>query len=141
MESDLKIAIINGIQMEYIFEALKEYAKQLISYSSAEEALLKLSSDMPDVLIMDLDMPRVNGFTVCDLLRNDERFKELPIVLVSGNKDNIGDFNLYFKGIDFMQKPINSVELISKIKLYHNLRTAYSRVTRMYATMSSIKGA
>lgn len=140
MESDLKIAIIDGVQMSFIFEALKDYAKQVISYSSAEEALLKLSSDLPDVLILDLDMPRVNGLTVCNLLRKDPRFSDLPIVLVSGDKDDIGDFNLYFKGVDFMHKPINSIELINKIKLYHNLRSVYSTVARMYTTIGNIKG-
>ena len=90
-----------------------------------------MTSNLPDVLVMDLDMPKLNGTRVCDLLRDDPRFKDLPIVLVSG-RESIGDFNLYFKGIDFVKKPVVGTELFNKIKLYNNLHNAYLKVVGMY---------
>ena len=137
MRNKLNLAIIeeNKNQLSCM-EALLGDSCIVTGYSTTEEALLKMPLDMPDVLIMDLDMPKVNGKALCDLLRDDDRFKEMPIVLISGSP-TIGDFNLYFKGIDFMRKPIVGDELITKIRLYHNLHNAYSKTVRMY---TEIKG-
>lgn len=133
MRENLKLAIIeqNSDHLGYLHDKLKDFVQEITCYNNAEEALLKMTTNKPDVLVMDLDMPKLNGIKVCDLLREDSRFKDLPIVLVSG-KEDIGDFTLYFKGIDFVQKPVIGTELYNKIRLYNNLHNAYLRVVRMY---------
>jgi len=133
MRENLNLAIIeeNSNHLGYLHDKLKDFVPQITCYSNAEEAMLKMTSNMPDVLVMDLDMPKLNGIRVCDLLRDDPRFKDLPIVLVSG-RESIGDFNLYFKGIDFVKKPVVGTELFNKIRLYNNLHNAYLKVVSMY---------
>ena len=133
MSENLNLAIIeeNSNHLGYLHDKLKDFVPEITCYSNAEEAMLKMTSNMPDVLVMDLDMPKLNGTRVCDLLRDDPRFKDLPIVLVSG-RESIGDFNLYFKGIDFVKKPVVGTELFNKIRLYNNLHNAYIKVVGMY---------
>lgn len=133
MRENLNLAIIeeNSNHLGYLHDKLKDFVPQITCYSNAEEAMLKMTYNMPDVLVMDLDMPKLNGIRVCDLLRDDPRFKDLPIVLVSG-RESIGDFNLYFKGIDFVKKPVVGTELFNKIRLYNNLHNAYLKVVSMY---------
>ena len=132
MKENLNLAIIeeNSDHLGYLHDKLKDLVPNITCYSTSEEAMLKMTTNMPDVLVMDLDIPKLNGNRVCDLLRDDERFKDLPIVLVGG-RDSIGDFNLYFKGIDFIKKPVEGTELFNKIRLYNNLHNAYVKTVRL----------
>lgn len=132
MRENLKLAIIeeNSDHLGYLYDKLKSLVLEITCYSTAEEALLKMTTNIPDVLVMDLDIPKLNGTKVCDLLRDDVRFKDLPIVLV-GRRDSIGDLSLYFKGIDFVEKPVEGTELFNKIRLYNNLHTAYMKSVKL----------
>lgn len=114
---------------------LKETATQIECYSSPALALSEMTNSPPDILIMDINMPRLDGVALCEIIRNAPSLKDLPIVLVSGNKD-IGDFSLYFKGVDFVQKPFDPNVLINKIKVYHTLKTAKDTTEKILERLS-----
>src|SRR5690606_8003554 len=119
------LAIVNSDDtcLRTLCDAMQGEAAKISCYTSQEEALLSMLKSPPDVLIMDISMPRLNGMTLCDIIRGNDLLKDIPIVLISGNKD-IGDFTLYFKGVDFLQKPVDTNLLLRKVKMYHTLKTA-----------------
>ena len=70
----------------------------------------------PDLILMDISMPILNGFSTCTLLKNDEKTKEIPILVVSGLgetevKSKLNEWE--FDG--FVPKPIDRNELMTKI--------------------------
>lgn len=136
MEKELKLAIVNidAACLRSLYEAMEDMASNIDCYKDPEEALLCMLKSPPDVLIMDISMPRLNGMTLCDIIRSNDILKDIPIVLISSNKD-IGDFTLYFKGVDFLQKPVDTNLLLRKVKVYHTLKTAKDKLDQILESL------
>lgn len=139
MESliNLKIVIIDNDKAfaNTLSTMLEPVAERIMCFSDSELALGFIMKNETDILIMDIDMPKINGNVLCDILRSTPQLEDLPVVLVSGTKD-MGDFSLYFKGVDFMQKPLDTNVLLNKIKLYHVLKTAKDTADRIMARLT-----
>lgn len=70
-----------------------------------------------DIIIMDIDMPRMNGIEACTILKNDPDTKDIPIIFLTGLPGN-DMLKIAFDcgGTDYVCKPINRIELLSRIK-------------------------
>jgi diguanylate cyclase (GGDEF)-like protein len=96
---------------------LSSVGYEIRSARSGEEALKKISEESPDAVILDVLLPRMDGYEVCRRLKKSETTRFIPIVLATalrGDEERI-------KGIeagadDFINKPFNRVELITRIK-------------------------
>jgi signal transduction histidine kinase len=74
----------------------------------------------PDVILLDIMMPRMNGYDVCKRVRQDEEIREVPIILITALDDHDAKLNGLMAGADdFLSKPFDSFEL--KVRL-HTLR-------------------
>ena len=87
--------------------------------SNATEALARLESQSYDVLMLDVIMPDKNGFQLCRQLRMDERFKEVPIVMVT-SKDQAADrfWGMKQGATEYLTKPVDNGELLSVVQRY-----------------------
>ena len=99
-------------------------------YHCPSSSLGEMVDNPPDVLVMEVDMPEIDGVSMCDVIRNTPKLQDLPIVLVSGDS-RIGDLSLYFKGVDIVNKPVDEEKLLSKIKVYHSLRTMHNTLCKL----------
>ncbi len=104
-----------------IGEFLKEIECDTIYAHNGMECLLMLNHLNPDIVLLDIMMPQMDGFETIKRIRNEERFKDLPIIALTAyamleNKDVIekNSFN------DIITKPINSQILITKINKFLN---------------------
>ena len=91
----------------------------LVTAKNGEEAVAKSAAEHPDLILMDVVMPEMNGFDAVRLLRQQEGTREIPIIMVTtrGEMENIE--SAYALGCnDYVTKPINSVELVAKIRNY-----------------------
>jgi len=102
---------------------------------SGKEALLKTEELRPDLILLDVMMPDMDGFEVCDQIKNNPNLNNIPIVMVTG----LGDRQSKLKGLevgvnDFLTKPIDAAELairvanILKIKEYSDFLADYNEV-------------
>lgn len=84
-----------------------------------EEGLAKLESFRPDLVLLDLMMPRVDGFEMCRRLRADPRWASLP-VLVQSNLNRAEDRASAFAAgaTDYVSKPLNAVELLARVRIH-----------------------
>ena len=84
---------------------------------TGEEALVKAKQLMPDVMLLDVMMPGMNGFQVCQKLRADPHLAELPIVIVTALDDRASRLRgLELGADDFMTKPFDRAELRARIR-------------------------
>lgn len=123
-EDKLKVVAIDN-SLEYLrclCKVLEESGCETFCFDSPEQAIVFLLANEVDVLVMSIHMPNLDGKDLCSIIRAHEELKSLPIVLISGDS-SIGDFTLYFKGVDFMQKPVDPTQLLAKIKMYHKLKS------------------
>ena len=119
-ERDKSIILIvdDEIVSRYTVKVLLESeGYHLIFAESGTEALEKAQQAMPDVMLLDVMMPEMNGFEVCQHLRANPRLAELPIVMVTA----LDDRESRLKGLevgadDFMSKPFDKAELRARIR-------------------------
>ena len=106
--------------VEFLKYNLEQNGYNVIVGHDGLQALKKLSEN-PDLIILDIMMPHLNGYEVYKKIRENKNFKDVPIIFLtakSGETDEIKGLEL--GASDFIQKPISPKKLIARIKL--NLR-------------------
>jgi DNA-binding response OmpR family regulator len=89
----------------------------LVTATNGEEAVAKALVERPDLILMDVIMPHMNGIEACRRLREQEATATTPIIMVTtrGELENIE--SAYANGCnDYITKPINSAELVAKMR-------------------------
>jgi twitching motility two-component system response regulator PilH len=87
--------------------------------SSGKEALTRLETSKYDIVLLDVIMPDQNGFQLCRQLRNDERYKEMPIIMVT-SKDQPSDrfWGMKQGATEYVTKPFSQEELVTIVRRY-----------------------
>ena len=102
----------------------------VITAISVDEALEKVRTDPPDLVLSDIIMPGKTGYDLCRTLRADESTRYLPIVMVtaSGNAERVQA--LEAGADDFMAKPIDQVELVARVRSLIRVKEYHDTVER-----------
>ena len=89
---------------------------EIKSANNGEEALALVSSFKPDVILADIEMPKMNGYQLCETLKQNPSASAIPVILLTGAFEPIDEeLAKQVKADDFIIKPFESQELISKI--------------------------
>ena len=89
----------------------------LVAYDGLD-AMVQVKSHLPDLIILDVMMPEINGYDVCSNLKFDEKYKHIPIIVLTSREQELDQRIAKFMGIDYMHKPIDRKILLEKI---HNV--------------------
>jgi two-component system cell cycle response regulator DivK len=116
-----KVLIVEDNQdsRELVVKILKNKGYQLIEAVDGEEAIEKASSEKPHLILMDISIPKLNGFEVTKRLKEQEDFKNIPIVALTAHAmkgDREKFISIGFEG--YIAKPINIHELPEQIRSY-----------------------
>ncbi|MEA3352549.1 MAG: hybrid sensor histidine kinase/response regulator [Campylobacterota bacterium] len=123
--SDKKTILVvddNVSNVDVLLSILEEY--DIIASLDGDTALNILSKDNVDLILLDIMMPEMDGFEVCQRIKKDPKINKIPIVFLSA-KDNIEDIKKGFElgAVDYVSKPFNPIELKSRIKTHLRLRS------------------
>ena len=80
------------------------------------DGMVQVRKILPDLIILDIMMPEINGYDVCSNLKFDERFKQIPIIVLTSRQQELDPRIGQLMGIDYMQKPIDSKILLEKVQ-------------------------
>jgi CheY-like chemotaxis protein len=95
---------------------LAEEDFEIKSVNNGEEALAVVSSFMPDLILADIEMPKMNGYQLCETIKKDPATNTIPVILLTGAFEPIDEeLAKQVQADDFIIKPFESQELISKI--------------------------
>jgi CheY-like chemotaxis protein len=91
----------------------------LITAKNGKQAVEKALAEKPDLILMDIMMPEVDGFEACKRLRQLEATRTIPIIMVTTRSEQANVENGFNSGCnDYVTKPIDRMELVSKIRNY-----------------------
>lgn len=125
MQNIAKILIVDDKRenLVAIKSILKKANAELVTALSAQEALKSLISNEYALILLDVNMPVMNGYELAEILREEPSTKETPIIFVSAvDKDELFELKAYSSGaVDFIYKPINREILISKVNVFLEL--------------------
>ncbi len=89
--------------------------KVLAAYDGLD-GMAQVKKNIPDLIILDIMMPELNGYDVCSNLKFDERFKHIPIIVLTSREQELPPGISQLMGIGYMHKPIDSKILLEKIQ-------------------------
>ncbi len=96
--------------------------------------LLRESSDLPDLILLDVMMPEISGYKVCKMIKEDSRLREIPIIFIS-SLDQDFDKVLAFKmgAVDYITKPLNRGEVLARIKTHLENYKSKQIISNLYS--------
>jgi len=96
---------------------LEKHGYTVITAESGTEGLRLARQESPDLLIIDVLLPKMDGFMVCRMLRFDERFKHIPIIILTGQVTEKDEATGKEVGVDiYLKKPYEPAVLLEKVK-------------------------
>ena len=92
---------------------------ELVVALDGEEAVEKARAELPDLILMDVVMPRMNGFDACRLLHSRDETAQIPVIMVTTRSEIESVEAGYESGCaDYVIKPIDPQELIAKVESF-----------------------
>ena len=96
---------------------LEQEGYEIITANEGKEALAKIEQEEPDLMILDLMLPKIDGFDICRKVRKDSNSNNLPIIILSAKEEEIDKIlGLELGADDYVTKPFSPRELIARVK-------------------------
>jgi phosphoserine phosphatase RsbU/P len=120
-----KILIVDDLEdnrdlMTYI---LSEMGYEVEGAGDGQEAVQKAFTSKPDLILLDVLMPKLSGYEVCEILKKDPRTTDIPVIFLSamgGPQDKIR--GLEIGGVDYITKPFNRQEVLARVAVQLKIR-------------------
>ncbi len=131
----IKILIVDDepVNVQVIVNHLTLQNYQTLHAANGEEALKIIESEKPDLMLLDIMMPKMSGYEVCKRVRKSFNASEMPIILLSA-KNQVADLAEGFAAgaNDYLTKPIVSDELLARIESHINLTRLSQRLEILF---------
>ncbi len=144
-EEDCKTPVIlvvddNQQNRELLQAYLEDVDCRAVPASDGHEALEILAKDPPDLILLDVMMPKMSGFEVCRRIKNDPKTSDIPVIMVTA----LNEFGDIERGIDsgtddFLSKPVNKLELLTRVKTMLKLKHLTDKLERTLAYLNEIE--
>jgi PAS domain S-box-containing protein len=112
-----------SVDRELLKNILTNHGYQVSMASSGSMALRSVPVEMPDLILLDVKMPGMDGYDVCRMLKSDEQSPQIPIIFISSldeTEDIVKGFNA--GGVDFISKPFQPAEVMARVETHLALR-------------------
>ncbi|MCZ7402565.1 MAG: response regulator [Candidatus Methanoperedens sp.] len=107
----------------------KEY--DVVSACNGKEAFEKISIEKPDVVLLDIMMPEISGYEVCEKIKKDELTRFIPVVMVTALSEVEDKIKAIEAGADdFLTKPINCMELRTRVRSLLRIKYYYDQLVK-----------
>ncbi len=130
----------NQQNLELLQVYLEDVDCQSIPACDGPEALDIIAKEPPDLILLDVMMPKMSGFEVCRRIKNDPNTCDIPVIMVTALNE-FGDIERAIDSgtDDFLSKPVNKLELLTRIKTMLKLKHLSDKLERTLAYLSEIE--
>jgi diguanylate cyclase (GGDEF)-like protein len=103
---------------------------------NGSSALMGVKSASPDMILLDINMPDMNGYEVCRKLKQDPEHKEIPVIFISALDDGLDKVKAFSAGgIDYISKPFEMMEVLSRVESHLQIRAARLKLKDLNAEL------
>jgi two-component system, sensor histidine kinase and response regulator len=130
----------NPMNVEPLCDLLEAMGYRVATALDGATALQKVEEDPPDLVLLDIMMPGMNGFEVCRRLKENPRHVRIPIVFVTALSDTEDKVKaIEAGGDDFLTKPFNRPVLLARIRSLLRLKDASDRLEASYRKLQALE--
>jgi sigma-B regulation protein RsbU (phosphoserine phosphatase) len=120
---------------------LKERGYKARPVPSGKLALLAARRDPPDLILLDINMPEMNGYEVCEHLKADNELKGIPVIFISALTEQLDKVKAFaLGGVDYVTKPFQMEELHARVETHLKLRRLQIELEETNARLASANG-
>ena len=98
---------------------LEEEGYEVLTAADGAEGVEVAKKQLPELVLLDVIMPRMNGFEACRALRDDERTRDIPVLMITTRSEMQNVLKGYESGCnEYITKPVDRSELVTKVRSY-----------------------
>jgi CheY-like chemotaxis protein len=126
--------------LELLQAYLEDVDCETVPARDGPDALEIIAKEPPDLILLDVMMPKMSGFEVCKRIKKDPKTSDIPVIMVTA----LNEFGDIERGIDsgtddFLSKPVNKLELLTRVKTMLKLKHLSDKLERTLAYLSEIE--
>jgi class 3 adenylate cyclase len=138
VERDLILVVDDLPQNVRLLEAiLLPRGYEISSANSGEEALAVLAERIPDLILLDILMPGMDGYEVCRRIRSDPSSEFLPVVMITASGDEQKLAAIEAGADDFVTKPLNQAELLARVRSLLRVKRYHDTIERQSSELAA----
>ncbi len=126
--------------LRLIASMLGQQGYEVRPVTNGRQALLAVERDPPDLILLDINMPGMNGYEVCARLKKNEALKDVPVIFLTALSD-VADKIRAFEagGVDYITKPFRMEEVHARVRTHLALRQSARELERSYARLRELE--
>lgn len=122
--------------LQLLESILQEKGYQVRAAISGQMALKAVGHHPPDIILLDINMPEMNGFEVCRALKADPQFSGIPVIFVSAAVDTADKLHAFEEGgVDYVTKPFQPLEVLARVETHLALARAHAMLAQQNAAL------
>jgi len=130
----------NKQNLELLQAYLEDIECESIPARDGKQALEIIGKNAPDLVLLDVMMPKISGFEVCRRIKNNPKTADIPVIMVTA----LNEFGDIERGIDsgtddFISKPVNKLELLTRVRTMLKLKHLTDKLQRTLAYLKEIE--
>jgi sigma-B regulation protein RsbU (phosphoserine phosphatase) len=129
----------NPTNLEVLYQTLDGHADKLLVATSGEDAIKIARKAQPDLVLLDIMMPRISGFETCEALKADPRTADAAVIFLSA-LDQTADKvrGLELGAVDYVTKPFQAEEVIARVKTHLEIKRLQRELAARYQELSTV---
>ena len=127
--------------LKLLDEMLNTAGYRVLSFTRGEHALTAISKNIPDLILLDINMPGLNGYQVCEKLKADKHLQEIPVLFISAYtevEEKLKAFQV--GGVDYVTKPFQEAEVLARIATHLEIRHQKLEIEKNYRELRELEG-
>lgn len=128
-KSSILIVDDNAQNIQVLGTILKNENYDVTVAMEGLEALEYLIKEKPDLILLDVMMPKMNGYEVCRIIKKDKKLKKIPVIFITaktGSEDVVKGFSV--GAVDYISKPFNADELLARVETHLELSRSREQI-------------
>ncbi|HSI10331.1 MAG TPA: hybrid sensor histidine kinase/response regulator [Rariglobus sp.] len=116
----------NADNLQVLAGHLTEAGYEVLAANNGARALALVSNRKPDLILLDIQMPGMDGFAVCRKLKGDPEMADIPVIFITAARTDTNDVLEGFQlgAVDYVTKPFKSLELLARVRTHVDLKLA-----------------
>lgn len=123
-QADILVVDDSVKSLKLLVDLLSSQGYRVRPAANGHMALRSVAESIPDLILLDVKMPDMDGYEVCSRLKADEKLRQVPVLFISGIENTSSKIKGFDAGgIDYITKPFHSEEVLARVRIHLELRS------------------